>query len=78
MSENVMSILDPDVPKRSQLFLNILNKPEKIREKKRRVVLNPFTERNLNVLLKLCHRMLKSKRCKLIRNVLRPEEKNRI
>jgi len=74
MSENVMSIFEQGARKRSLLFLNILNKPEKIKGKKRRDVLNRYMVRSPNVLSKLCHRIPMSRRCRSIRNVLRVGE----
>jgi hypothetical protein len=75
MSENATSIFELDAPKRSLSFLNILNKPERIKEKKRRVALNRYMVRNLNVLSRSCHRIPRSRRCRSIRNVLKVEVK---
>jgi hypothetical protein len=72
MFESDMSIFEPDAPKRNLLFSNI-QKQRKI--KKRRVALNPCMVRNLNVLSKLCHRILKSRRCRSIRSALKVGEK---
>jgi hypothetical protein len=57
-----MSIFELDAPKRSLSFLNILNKPEKI--KKRRVAQNRYMARNPNALSRSCHRIPRSKQCK--------------
>jgi len=64
MFENDMNIFEPGAPKRSLSFSNTLNKPEKIKEKKRRVALSPCMVRNLSVLLRSCHRIPRNRRCK--------------
>ena len=67
-----MNISELDAPKRSRSFSNI---PRLKRIKKRKVALNRFMERNPNALLRSYHKIPKNKRCKLIKNALRVEER---
>jgi hypothetical protein len=71
MSENAMSIFELDARKRNLSFSNI---QKQRRIKKKRVALNHFMEKNLNVLSRLCHKIPRSRRCKSIRSVLKADK----
>jgi hypothetical protein len=74
MSENVMNIFELDALKRSLSFSSIL-KQRRIKGKMKRVAQNRYMARNLNALSRSCHRIPRSRRCKLIKNVLKAEGK---